>query len=110
MPQFRKRLIVQLAVSGVSLPKEPPLSHALRDGREFRNHRLFEERRDDDDDAPEGIMRRKKSKHDHDVHAPHWAVTISEATSDLAAFSVQDCSPTLGEYEQRLVRLLAAVS
>ncbi|GAA5909907.1 hypothetical protein JCM6882_002047 [Rhodosporidiobolus microsporus] len=78
VPQTRRRLIVIFALSGFPLPSAPSLLHAVKAARHQRNHTLLEEGR-----LP---FRREPAA---DV-APHPAVTIADAISDLPSFGVQE--------------------
>ncbi|KPV76296.1 uncharacterized protein RHOBADRAFT_52321 [Rhodotorula graminis WP1] len=78
VPQFRSRIIVQLAASGVRLPEVPSPSHAVKDARARRDHRLFDERD-------------KKLEASTEDGAPHSPISLFEALDDLPPFDIKDC-------------------
>ncbi|GAA5900005.1 hypothetical protein JCM8208_005563 [Rhodotorula glutinis] len=78
VPQSRSRMIVQLAASGMRLPEVPTPSHAVKEARARRDHRLIDERD-------------KKLEFSTEDGAPHSAVSLFEALDDLPAFDIKGC-------------------
>ncbi|GAA6002022.1 hypothetical protein JCM10207_003042 [Rhodosporidiobolus poonsookiae] len=89
-PQDRRRLIVQLAVSGVPLPSAPRLTHAALAREQFNHH------------LREGDSRPWKRDPTLD-YALHPASTFHDATSDLSSFGFTECFNLDSSYKKRTI-------
>lgn len=77
VPQSRRRVIVQAAARGVPLPKAPKPTHSLLRAVQHFDHRRKEHQ-------AEGPLEKIVN-----CWAPHEAVTVEDAFSDLPAFTAE---------------------
>ena len=77
VPQSRRRVIVQAAARGVPLPKAPKPTHSLLRSVQPFDHRTTE-------GQAQGTLDKEIER-----WAPHSAVTVKDAFSDLPVFTAE---------------------